>query len=102
MIIRNETKRRVPECDDRLITNFLQPILQVRNDRIGHEQGTADFEQCRLLDRLHDAPEMTVVVAEIAKPAPAWPRLECHAHRSDVGAGVEWSHLFKKCGEGLI
>src|SRR3954466_8527239 len=102
MIVRDETKRRVPECDDRLVTNFLQPVLQVRCHWIRHEQRTADFEQCWLLDRLHDAPEVPVVAAEIAEPAPAWPCLERHAHRRAIRSGVQRSHLFKQCGESFV
>src|SRR5438552_13210216 len=47
VVIRNESKGCVPERNQRSTIYLAQPVLQIGDDRRGHEQRPADFEQCR-------------------------------------------------------
>src|SRR5436309_1873869 len=78
VVVWHEPERRVPEHDERAAVDFLQAVLHVRHDRRRQEQRTGDLEQRGPLDRLDMPPEMTVVLAEIAEPSAARPRLDRH------------------------
>src|SRR5216110_2093137 len=86
----------MPECDQRPAIHRLEPVLDVRDDRHGPEERTGDLEQRWSLDRLHEAPEMTVVAAEIAEPPATRPRLEHHRHRDSSDSLVAGSHLLEQ------
>lgn len=93
MIVWNQSERRVMECEHGSAVGFGQPILQVRRDRVRHEEWPADLEQGWPLDRLHVAPEMTVIVAKVAVSAAARSRLELHRHCAAIWRLVVRSHL---------
>src|SRR5579864_3973760 len=78
----NQSERLVVELDHRLAALLAQPVLQVRHDRIRHEQRPGNLKQRGTLDRLHVSPQMSVAVAQIAEPAPAGPGLQLHRHLS--------------------
>src|SRR5688572_15836472 len=68
----------VMERDQRPAVDFLEPVLQIRRYGERHHHWSRDLEQRWTLDRLHVTPEMPIVVAKLAEPAAARPRLECH------------------------
>src|SRR6267378_1992116 len=70
-------------------------VVQAIN-RIGHEQGPRNLEQRRPLDGLHHSPEVPVVVAQVAVPSAAWPRLELHRHGFVFSRFVERSELLQQ------
>src|SRR6266705_1293615 len=80
VLLRNQTETGVAELDHGDAVFFTQAVLHVIGDRVGHEERPGNFQQSRPLDGLHEAPEVTVAFAEIAEPAPAWPRFELHRH----------------------
>ena len=59
---------------------FTEAVLQVIGDGIRHEKRSRDFQQHRALDGLDMAPQVPVVVAEVAKPSASGPCLEFHWH----------------------
>src|SRR6476620_2840532 len=79
--------------------DFLEPVLDVRGDAERHHQRTGDFQQRGALDGLHVPPQVPVVVAQIAEPAPAGPGFERHGHGHVVLPDVRWTQLFEERGE---
>src|SRR5260221_2381089 len=71
VVVLNESKRRVPELDQRSAVHLTEAVLHIADRRTGHEQRTGDFEQRRTLDGLHLSPEMAVPVAQGAVPPSA-------------------------------
>ena len=62
----------------------LQAVLQVIERRVRHHQRPANLQERRRLDDLHMAPKVAGVVAEVAVPASAGPRLDYHRERLAV------------------
>src|SRR6202166_1250473 len=103
LLIRGEeSERRVPELDERPAVRLGQPILHVRDDAGGHEQGPGELEQGRSLDGLYVAPEVAVVVAEVAVPPAAGPRLDLQLQGLALRGLVPRPQLFEKGGEGRV
>src|SRR6266478_4525148 len=96
VVVQNQSKRRVMKSDQRSAIYFAQAVLQIRHNRIGHEQGPRNLEQRRPLDGLHHSPEVPVVVAQVAVPSAARPRLELHRHRFVFSRFVERSELLQQ------
>ena len=64
MFILNQSESGVPERDQcSTVRACGQPILHIRDKRIGREKWTYNFEQCRPFDGLHVSPEMAIVAA---------------------------------------
>src|ERR1700740_859023 len=63
VLVLNQSQRSVVEFDQRAAVVVTQPVLQVRDYRVRHEQRPGDFQQSRVLDRLHVSPEMPVAIA---------------------------------------
>src|SRR6185369_8539993 len=95
-VVGNEAERGVAEADERATLHLLEAVLNVRDDRHRHEERSGDLEQRGPLDRLYVAPEVAVVVAQIAKPAAAGPGLEHHGHRHAADSGVAGPHLLQE------
>src|SRR5947208_207347 len=64
MLVEDQAKCGVMELDQCSAFFFAEPVLQVVDHRIGHEQRPGYLDQRRLLDRLHRSPAMSVVVTE--------------------------------------
>src|SRR5437879_3948611 len=102
VILVDQSKCSVLEFDQSSTVGLSQAVLHIRDDRIGHKQRPADFEECRPLDRLHVSPEMTVAIAQIAVPPSPWPRLNLHGHRCAFLDFIVRPELFEQCSEGHI
>src|SRR3954471_14808656 len=63
-----------------------QAKLEMGNGGVAHEERAGDLQERRPLDDLDVAPEVALVVAEVAVPAPTGPELERHLHPV---AGIE-------------
>src|ERR1700690_2419016 len=80
MLVRNQSERQVMKLDQRSALHLTQPVLHVGADRIGHEQRPIELQQRGPLDRLHMAPQMAVLTAQVAIPTPAWPWFKLQRH----------------------
>src|ERR1035438_3876557 len=102
LVVLNKSKRRVAERNCCSAVRLRQPVLHVRDEWIRCKQWTADLNQSGLFDGLHMAPEMPVVIAQVAVPPSARPRLEFHRHGHAVMSLVAWPQLFKKRRESHV
>ena len=68
VVILNQTERCMMELDERSAIFLAQPVLQIGDNRIRHEQRTGKFNQRGPLDGLHVSPEMPVAISQIAIP----------------------------------
>src|SRR5215510_5244328 len=84
------------ERDQRSTVDFLEPVLQVRDDRHRHEQRSRDLEQRWPLDRLYVSPEVSVAAAEIAVPPATRSCLDHHRHRHATDPRIVGSHLLEQ------
>ena len=66
--ILNKPEGGVVKLDQRSAVFLAQPVLHIRDSRIGHEQRSRNFEQRRPLDGLHVSPEVSVAIAQVAVP----------------------------------
>src|SRR6266849_5012603 len=73
MVFQNQSKRRVVKSEQCSSIFLAQAILHIRHDRIGHEQGSRNFEQRRPLDGLYNSPEVSIIVTQVAVPPAARP-----------------------------
>src|SRR5262245_39924469 len=90
------------ERQERPTVDWCQPVLHVRDNWRRDKEWPADLQQRGPLDRLHDAPEVAVAVAEIAKPSPAWPRLDRHREPVAGRRLVVRPHFFQERFEGPL
>ena len=79
-----------------------EPVLHIVGDGIGHEERPGKLKKRGALDGLHIAPEVAVVVAEVAEPASAGPRLDLHLHRGSIGQFAARTELLQKRFEGYV
>ena len=79
-----------------------EPVLQVIDRGVGHEQGPPDFQEFRRLDHLDVTPQVSPIVAKVAKPPPSRPRLELHGHRLAVGHLAGGAQLLEQRREGDV
>src|ERR1035441_10289085 len=96
VIVRNKSECHVVELDQRSPIFFAQPVLQIRNHRIRHEQRSGDFDKRRPLDGLHVSPEMAVAITQVAVPPSAGPRLDLHRHSLALRCVILRSKLFQQ------
>src|SRR6185369_12007944 len=100
VVVLYESEGRVPELDKRPSVRLAEAVLHIRDDRIGHEQRTGDFEQRRTADGLHVSPEMAVIAAQVAVPPAARPGLDLHRHGLAIACFIVRSDLFEQRGKG--
>src|SRR6266404_879790 len=101
VVLQNQSKRRVMKADQCSAISLAQAVLHVRDGGIRHEQWPSDFEQRRPLDGLHHSPEVAVVVAKVAIPPAARPRLELHRHRPALSFVVR-PQLLQQRGKCIV
>src|SRR5260370_42261815 len=75
VVIQNQSKPRVMKSEQCSAIFLAQAVLHIRYDWIGHEQRPRNLEQRWPLDGLHHSPKVAVVVAQVAVPPAAPPRL---------------------------
>src|SRR5271166_164352 len=80
----------------------LQAVLQVIERRVRHHQRPANLQERRRLDDLHMAPKVAGIVAEVAEPASAGPRLDLHRERLAAGHLPFRTKLFQHGFEGDV
>src|SRR5450631_1183398 len=95
----NKSEGGVVKLDQRSAVFLAQPVLHIRDRRIGHKQRSRNFEERRPLDGLYVSPEVSVVIAEVAVPPSARPGLDLHRHRSAVRRFIPRSDLFQQRSE---
>jgi len=76
---------------------LIQPVLHIGSDWIGHKQRSVEFKQRRPLDGLHMSPQMAIIIAQVAVPPPAGPRLKLERHRLAVRGVVFRTQLYEQC-----
>ena len=102
VLVRNQTETGVTEPDDGDAVLLAEAVLNVVGDRVGHEERAGNFQQGRLLDCLHDTPEMAVAATEVAEPAASGPGLEFHGHGGSVARFVVRPELLEQRRERPI
>ena len=80
-LVRDRPHRPVRELEARAVAVGRQPVLDVVDARERHEHRPAQLQERRRLDDLDVPPEVAGVVAEVAIPPPARPRLDHHRER---------------------
>src|SRR5260221_9911972 len=81
MFGQDEPNRAVEERKARHAPFRLEAVLQVIDRGVRHHQRAANLQETRRLDDLHMAPQVAGIVAEVAVPASAGPRLDFHRER---------------------
>src|SRR2546426_7035133 len=78
MLRRELPDRAVCKPEARDVAFRRQPVLQMCDGRIRHEERPPDFQQRGRLDDLHLPPKMAGAVPKVPVPAAARPRLQLH------------------------
>src|SRR3984893_2526719 len=78
VLVGDQSEPQVVKLDQRSSRLLAQPVLQVRHHRIGHHQWPANLQQRWPFNRLHHAPEVPVVISQIAIPPSARPCFQLH------------------------
>src|SRR2546426_12236337 len=81
MVRRDLPDRAVCKPEARDVAFRRQPVLQMRDGGIRHEERPPNFQERGRLDDLHVPPKMAGAVPKVPVPAAARPRLELHGER---------------------
>ncbi len=93
MVGSDQAHRPVVEREARFAALRLQAILQVIDGRVRHGHRAHNLQQRWRLDHLHVAPKVPRVVAQVAVPAAAGPRLQFERKRRAIGHLAAWTEL---------